>query len=71
MNAEVVGLSPTVHHLSFHLFNTTFYQLGKELFLGKPAQAALLGQKLCPPVKPCVGAVLPVFFINAQKSCFF
>jgi hypothetical protein len=40
------------------------YQLGEELFLGEPAQAARRGQQRHPPVKPRVGAVLPGFFIN-------
>jgi hypothetical protein len=55
-----------VHHLSFHLFN---------IFLGKPAQAALRGQRRRRPVEPRVGAVLPGFFINTleifSKKTFF
>jgi hypothetical protein len=43
-------------------------QLGKELFLGKPAQAACQWQQRCPPVKPHVGAVLLGFFINTQQK---
>jgi hypothetical protein len=42
----------------------TLYQLGKKLFLGDPAQAALRGRQRCPPVKLRVGAVLLGFFIN-------
>jgi hypothetical protein len=41
------------------------YQLREELFFGEPVQVARRGQRLRPPVKPRVGAVLPGFLINA------
>jgi hypothetical protein len=43
------------------------YQLGKELSLSEPAQAARRGQQHLPPVKPRVGAVLPGFFVNTHR----
>jgi hypothetical protein len=51
-------------YLLSRLVQPCMYQLGKELFLGKPAQAACRGQRRLPLVKPRAGVVLLGFFFS-------
>jgi hypothetical protein len=61
-SASRYQLAPARRGIASRRAGTTLYQLGEELFLGEPAQAARRGQRRRPPVKPRVGAVLPGFF---------
>ncbi|PLW20730.1 hypothetical protein PCASD_01675 [Puccinia coronata f. sp. avenae] len=51
-SASRYRLTPARRRIASRRAGTTLSQLGKELFLGEPAQAARRGQRRRPPVKP-------------------